>query len=57
MNDETLSQLVNLLNAADGALMELGQRIPDLGDDEPNMDNPYNRAVAAVQSALTIFDS
>ena len=57
MNDETLSQLVDLLNAADAALTELGQRIQDLGDDEPNMENPYNRAVAAVQSALTILDS
>ena len=57
MNDEQLAEIVDLLNAADSALVELGQRLPDLEDDDPNMTNPYNRAVAAVRSALTILES
>ena len=57
MNDEQLVEIVDLLNAADSALVELGQRLPDLEDDEPNMTNPYNRAAAAVRSALTLLES
>lgn len=57
MNDEQLNEIVDLLNAADSALVELGQRLPDLEDDDPNMENPYIRAAAAVRSALTILES
>ncbi len=57
MNDEQLVEIVDLLNAADSALVELGQRLPDLEDDDPNMENPYNRAAASVRSALTILET
>jgi hypothetical protein len=50
------SQLVDLLIEADTGLAELGERLPDLEDDEANTRGAYDRVVDAVSAALNILE-
>lgn len=55
MNEEQQVQIVDLLNEANGALVELAGRL-DWDDDEVNALGAFNRASAAIQSAIAIVD-
>lgn len=53
MNEEQLQRVLELLGAANSALVVLGKRIPD--DDELDTRDLLNEATAEVQEALGIL--
>lgn len=55
MNEEQQVQIVDLLNEANVALVELAGRL-DWDDDEVNAFGSFNRASGAIQSAIAILD-
>jgi hypothetical protein len=55
MDENQRAQTVDYLHTAELALIELGGRLPDEGD-EVNARGAYDRVVSAVESALTIID-
>jgi hypothetical protein len=56
MTEEELIQIVELINDADSALMELNGRL-DWQADEMNAREAFDRAWTAVRSARAIFDA
>jgi hypothetical protein len=57
MDDQEQAQIIDLLTAANVALVELGGRLPDSENDELNLRRPYDTATAALTAALTILES
>jgi hypothetical protein len=57
MDDQEQAQIIDLLTAANVALVELGGRLPDSEKDELNARRPYDTATAALTAALTILES
>jgi len=55
MNEEQLQRVIELLEAANLALVTLGNQIPD--DDELNSRQHLNDATAEVQEALGILNN
>jgi len=55
MDADTKNRLIHSLHDAHFSLAELGQRLPDISEDDVNAVGAYERVVLAVEDALTLL--